>query len=140
MSAIVVSLVLAVCILLIVLALAGGKIASLFEEIGDDRTVDHAKCIAHIASVVSDRFIATAFRDAAERWDSVEEKPLLHRLSRVYVPGGPPMPTIWLNHLADQLDPPKAACEHEHHTLYTLDGSGVHHCCEAAEQGERTEA
>lgn len=67
---------------------------------------DHAKCIALISSVVSNRVVAMAFRDAAARWDSLEEQANLRTLANtVYQPGGPSMPVIWLNAEADKLDP-----------------------------------
>lgn len=89
------------------IALAWVHIVSLRDAFDSQHDANHAKCIAHIADVVSKRVVAMALRDLAVRWESVEEKANLQRLGReVYKIGGPSMPTIWLNQQADLLDPP----------------------------------
>lgn len=88
------------------IAIAWVHIVSLRDAFDEQHDANHAKCIAHIADVVSKRVVAMAFRDAAVRWDSVEEKPNLTRLARKeYKTGGPSMPNLWLNQQADLLDP-----------------------------------
>jgi hypothetical protein len=71
-----------------------------------EEKADHAKCIAHIASATSNRVIAMALRERAEKWDSIENQADLRRLANErYSPGGPSMPTIWLREEADLIDP-----------------------------------
>lgn len=66
---------------------------------------DHAKCIAHVASMSSNRVAAMALRHAAEKWDSVEEQSNLRQLAHErYSPGGPSMPVIWLEQQAELVE------------------------------------
>lgn len=89
----------------------------------DEEKADHAKCIAHIASVTSDRFVASRVRDLAERWDSIEEQGELRRLANEkYTPGGPSMPVIWLRHQADLLDP---LGSHDSEPVYNMAGERI---------------
>lgn len=82
------------------------KIADMGEEARSDDLAEHAKCIAHIASVTSNRFVADRLRQLAEKWDSIEEQANLKQLARErYKPGGPSMPRIWLRQQAELLDP-----------------------------------
>lgn len=69
---------------------------------------DHLRCIGHVSALTSDRAIAAALNEAADRWDSVEEKPVLRMLAEDYEPGGPSMPAIWLRHEAKRIIEEKA--------------------------------
>ncbi len=101
MAGLVVGLIAAVIVLCVVIAMLANRILSLQA----DTTSEHAKCVAHIASVTSDRMVAVAFRDAADRWDSVEEQPNLGVIRRQYKPNGPSVAALWLRQHADRLDP-----------------------------------
>jgi hypothetical protein len=71
-----------------------------------EEKADHAKCMAHLTSVASNRFIAGRLRELAAKYDGIEEQAVLAQLARNrYQPGGPSMPTIWLNLQAELLDP-----------------------------------
>lgn len=89
-----------VAVLLGMLAYAGVRIERLQEEAG----VAHAKCIAHVASVVSNRVVADALRQVAARYDSPEGIRELQRMSQSYSPGGPSMPVLWIEAEADRIE------------------------------------
>lgn len=66
---------------------------------------EHAKCIAHIASVTSNKFLADRIRDLADKYDSVEEITVHKNLARTqYTVDGASMPAIWLRHQADLIE------------------------------------
>lgn len=99
----------AIIALVILVAILSDTILRARAEVDEEHDAQHAKCIAHIADVTSKRIVAQALREYARRWDSVEEKSNLIKLSREeYRAGGPNMPAIWLNQQADLLDPPGA--------------------------------
>lgn len=99
-------------------------------DIDDELDAAHAKCIAHIASVVSDRMVAVVLRDLARRYESIEEKPTMLKISRQYKQDGPSMPRMWMEHHADLLDPPTT--EHQHVVVRRMDGS-YGSCCDPKE-------
>ncbi len=73
-------------------------------ELDAEEDTDHAKCVAHIADVVSARFGAVMLRDMAERYDSVPEVATMMKIKReVWTPDGPTMPALWMLHQADVL-------------------------------------
>lgn len=67
---------------------------------------DHAKCIAHIASVTSSRVVATAFREAAYHYESVEGQAELARIRNTVYKGsaGATVPALWLRERADKIE------------------------------------
>lgn len=68
------------------------------------RQAEHAKCVALVSSLASDRIAAMTLLHAADRWDSVEEQPRVQQLIRdEYKMGGPSMPAIWLRHEAERI-------------------------------------
>jgi Flp pilus assembly protein TadB len=68
---------------------------------------DHAKCIAHVASVTSNRVVALAFREAAARYDSIEGMADLRRISNTQFDSeGLPIPALWMLEQADRIDSP----------------------------------
>lgn len=65
---------------------------------------EHAKCTAHIASVVSNEFVAARMHDLADLWDNVENQGDLRRIANTkYAPGGPSVVNLWLHEKADEL-------------------------------------
>jgi hypothetical protein len=74
------------------------------ERIASQNNADHAKCIAHISSVVSRRVVAEAMRTAAEKWDSVENQLVIGRIRNEYVPDGTSVPALWLREQADLME------------------------------------
>lgn len=69
-----------------------------------DEKADHAKCTAHVTSVVSNHFVAARLRDLAELWDSTDNEPELARIRNVkYQPGGPTVVALWMQEKADEL-------------------------------------
>jgi hypothetical protein len=73
-------------------------------ERSEDKTA-HAKCIAHIASVVSNKFLAERMRELADKWDTSDEMSEHNRIANtLYKPGGPSVPAIWLREKADQIE------------------------------------
>lgn len=71
----------------------------------DEGRADHAKCIAHVAHVVSHRFLADAYRRLAEEWDSPVGRHQIRVLVRdVSDPDGPSVPARWMLQQADALD------------------------------------
>lgn len=66
---------------------------------------DHAKCIAHVASVTSNRFVAARLRELADGWDTAEEMGEHRRIANtLYRVGGPSVPAIWLREKADRIE------------------------------------
>lgn len=101
----IVGLVCAVVFMAALMLTACWRIEVLQQELRDQEDVTHAKCIAHVASVVSNRVVAEALRQAADRYDSVENQGGLRVLAREkYQPGGPSMPTLWLREEADRIE------------------------------------
>lgn len=86
-----------------------------------EHTADHAKCIAHVSDIVSNRIVAMAIRRLAERWDSVEERALLHSLRREYSDTSGSVGARWLLLQAEAIDPTPDFANAE----YTLDGRRV---------------
>jgi hypothetical protein len=71
-----------------------------------EEKADHARCIAHLASVSSNRFLAARLRDLAQRYDSVEEAATFAELARTrFNPDGSSMPALWLTLQAERLEP-----------------------------------
>lgn len=65
---------------------------------------DHAKCIAHIASVTSNRVAAHALRDAASRYDSVDGQAEMTRIRNTVYTGQSAMPALWMREQADRIE------------------------------------
>lgn len=79
--------------------------ADLVLRFRDRDRADHAKCIAHVASVTSNRVAANALRDAAGRYDSVEGASDLTRIrNTMYGPASAPVPVLWLREQADKIE------------------------------------
>lgn len=107
-TAILFGMVCAIIALIFLVAILADQVIRQNAALADDDEVDHAMCIAFISDVVSKRVVAMAFRDAADRWESVEEKANLIELgSEKFKVGGPSMPSLWLHQQADTLDPPR---------------------------------
>lgn len=95
---------LVVTLMVLVVILMVGLLQSVRFCIRDHQT-DHAKCIAHIASVTSNRVVAQAVHNLAEKWDSIEEQSNLRVLANTkYSIGGPSMPVIWLHEQARRIE------------------------------------
>jgi hypothetical protein len=94
-----------VLVILALLALSNLALVRVVYLSRRDGKVDHAKCVALISSVVSNRVVAIAFRDAANRWDSIEEQADLRRLAREqFKDDGPSMPALWLREQAAKIE------------------------------------
>lgn len=97
----------AIIVLVLLLAYLADSVVRLQADVTDTDKADHAKCIAHIAEVVSNRMVAVALRDLAERYDSVKGERELERLRqthRVTVTDYVSVPGRWLLDRADELD------------------------------------
>ena len=106
MTGLITGLVLAILALILLVAILADQIIRLNTREEQAQDAVHAKCLAHIADVTSKRIVAQSLREYARLWDSIEERANLQRLAREkYKPGGPAMPSIWLNYQADLLDP-----------------------------------
>lgn len=101
-------LVAAIIVLVLLLAYLADSVIRLHAGIESADKADHAKCIAHIADVTSNRMVAVALRDLAKRYDSVQGERELERLRlthRVTVSDYVSVPGRWLLNRADELDP-----------------------------------
>ena len=82
----------------------------------------HAKCIAHVADITSNRIVALALRDLAQRYDSVEGRRETQTIAnREWTEGGPSIPALFILRQADALDPRPDPDSGE----YRFDGSRV---------------
>lgn len=91
---------------LVGVAVMGIMMSERQREYRDTEKADHAKCIALVTSVTSNRFLATRLRELGERWDSTDNLGELDRISRTkYKAGGPSVVALWLGELADEMDP-----------------------------------
>lgn len=74
---------------------------------------NHKRChdaAEDIVLLYSNRLAAAALRDAANRYDAIENQAELQRIGRtLYAVGGPSVPVYWLREQADLLDPPERA-------------------------------
>ncbi len=96
----------AICVLVMLVFYLVTEVHYINAELDDEETVDHAMCIAHISDAVSKRVVAMAFRDAARRWESVEEKANLQRLAHdKFHFAGRSIPALWMEQQGDLLDP-----------------------------------
>lgn len=67
---------------------------------------DHAKCIAHVTSVMSGRLISTVLHDLAGKWDTVDNEADLARIRNTkYKAGGPSVVALWLAEEAQRRNP-----------------------------------
>ena len=85
-------------------ALLAWRVRDLADELVEERDSIHAKCIAHVASIVSNRAIAESLRRVADEWDSIEEKARIQQISRRYNPGGASVPAMWLYDRAAEIE------------------------------------
>lgn len=75
-------------------------------RLSEEHRADHAKCIAHVADMTSNRVAALHIRTLAERYDTVGEMPVLSQLRRESKIGeARTVPAKWMLHHADLLDP-----------------------------------
>lgn len=74
-------------------------------RVREEEKADHAKCMALVASAVSDRMVAQNLRAMADKYDSMEEMPTRDRIRRTHDPDGLSVPAMWMKHQADLLDP-----------------------------------
>lgn len=75
------------------------------EQLRDSEDMVHAKCVAHIASVVSNKIVAEAFRTAAVKYDSVENQHQMYRLTQHWSPtSNVSVPALWLSAEADRIE------------------------------------
>ena len=78
-------------------------------RLSEEHKADHAKCIAHVADMTSNRVAALHLRTLAERYDTVGEVPVLTRLRRAHKGDDDrTIPAKWMLHHADLLDPENA--------------------------------
>lgn len=99
MVILIVSLVLIITAQFVLLVLAGQRIEAILSD-------EHDACVKRTLAMFhynNDRVAADALRAAAERWDSVDEKPEIQLLARAYEEGGPSVPAMWLRKRADLL-------------------------------------
>lgn len=97
-------LVAAIIVLLLLLAYLADCVIRLQAGVTNTDKADHAKCIAHIADVTSNRMVAVALRDLAERYDSVQGERELHALRKAHGSLYSSVPAAWLEMQADRLD------------------------------------
>jgi len=100
-------LVAAIIVLVLLLAYLADSVIRAHAGIESADKADHAKCIAHIADVTSNRMVAVALRQLADRYDSVQGERELERLRqthRVTVSDYVSVPGRWLLDRADELD------------------------------------
>lgn len=116
----IIGLVLAVIALALIVVWLVSWVLDVERDFADQQDTNHAKCIAHIADYTSNRVVAIAFRDAADRYSTVREEAVLQRLRKTWVQDGPSIPSLWLMEQADRLDPPT-----ETTNLITLSGENV---------------
>ena len=100
------ALLVSLVVLMSALALAAcWRIEVLQQELRDTEDAHHAKCIAHIASVVSNKAVADALRQAAERYDSVENQSRMYQITRSWSTASPSsVPSMWLREEADRIE------------------------------------
>lgn len=112
-----------VTILLVVVFIAA-NLRRMVRSLLAEQRADFAKCVAHMASVVSNRMVAQVLRAEADRYDAPSEQRVMRSLAdHHYRPGGPSMPVIWLRHRADVIDPPpEVSTGPEWSGKYTLSG------------------
>ena len=96
----------ALCVaLLAALLLACARLEHAMARLLENRQAEHAKCIAHIASVVSNKMVATSLRQLAEKYDDpIEVATTTLELGKYYTPGGPSVPAMWLARQADLIE------------------------------------
>lgn len=111
----IVGLVCAVVFMAALMLAACWRIEVLQQELRDQEEMTHAKCIAHIASVVSNHAVAEALRQAADRYDSVENQSRMYQITRSWSTASPAsVPSIWLRQEADRIEAttPKVEATH----------------------------
>lgn len=92
----------AIIALVLLLAFVTDYAIRMKHEADAEVDIEHAACIAHIADVVSKRFVAVALRDLADRYEDGRERALIERIKREqWTPEGPVLPVLWLYHYAD---------------------------------------
>jgi hypothetical protein len=66
---------------------------------------DHAKCLALVSSVVSNKAVAQAFRLAADRADGIDGVADMRRLATYdWDESGPTVYALWLREQADKIE------------------------------------
>lgn len=76
----------------------------------------HVDTMEAVTSIASAKGRSAYLRILAERYDSIEERPNLHRISGAYRADGASIPALWLREEADRLDAEAAArIEKVHH-------------------------
>lgn len=92
-------------IALVLLAIMGLLLAEREREWRKIEKADHAKCMAHVASVSSRTFAGMLIHNLAVKWESTENMGDLTRIANTrYEIGGPSVVSIWLNEQADQIE------------------------------------
>lgn len=90
---------------IIALAIANLALVRVVFLLQRDKRSDHAKCIAHIASVTSNRVVAMSLRELADHWDGVEGNSDKRRIANtLWIENGPTVPAIWLREQADRIE------------------------------------
>jgi len=97
-------LVAAIIVLVLLLAYLADSVIRAHAGIESADKADHAKCIAHIADVTSNRMVAVALRQLADRYDSVQGERELLALRRQVGTYEHSVPARWLLNRADELD------------------------------------
>lgn len=83
------------------LAWAGARIERLQAVIDSAPVLDHQGCVDRLAWCVSDAHAAIILRDAADKWDNVEEMKNIQRLMNSRKQGDPSVTSMWLREQAD---------------------------------------
>lgn len=86
------------------LFVAAWRIVDLQRQIVRQERTSHAKCIAHVASVVSTRAAAETLRHAAEHADTPTGQREIAALKRDWKPEGPALLSLWLRYRADNIE------------------------------------
>ena len=94
------------CIVSLLAGFFGHQLILVLQKHHREEKINHAKCIAHIAAVTSNRMVASAFRNAAAQYDSVDERVVLDQLAREkFHQDSHSIPALWMLHQAELLDP-----------------------------------
>lgn len=67
--------------------------------------IDHAKCIAHIADITSNRFAARLVHDLADRYENIDGQAELTRIrNTVYGADTESVPALWMREQAERIE------------------------------------
>lgn len=100
-------MIITVVVLSVLVALLGGLLLwGLIACVRDNQT-DHARCIAHIASITSNKFVADRVRELADDYESIDGAAELTRVRNTLFPGSPAgtaLPALWMREQARRIE------------------------------------